>query len=57
MSTSVLGPQWKQAQPSYFQPVLSQEDDWSARQRQQYQNRAGMRKHPSAPSTEVNWPA
>ena len=57
MSASVLGPQWQQDQPSYFQPKLTQEDDWSIRQRQQYQNRAGMRMHPSAPSREVNWPA
>jgi len=55
MSASVLGPQWKQPQPKYFQPQLSQEDDWSIQQRQQYQNRAGRRAHPSEPSNAVHW--
>jgi len=57
MSTRVLGPQWKVTQPSYFQPKLTQEDDWSIMQRQQYQNRPGPKRHPAAPSNEVDWPA
>ena len=48
MSTSVLGPQWKQPQPKHYQPMLNAEPDWRIQQKQQYQNQAGARAVPRA---------